>query len=523
MESGSPSHPQPGVRERVENIDPVLLLGPAAIVAFSFGLAGYWRARRRLTAWVVLVSLVAYFGAIAAKAVFQEATYGPLDSAVKGSPWALGPYFGLQTAILEVGLAYLLARYAVRKGVFHANDAEGYGISLALWENGVLLGGLTLVEYVAYYVVLSGQGPGAQQLYATLSQAAPSLFYAPSAAAALVGYSVLERVSSLLLHFSWGYLAVLAAVYKKRRLLAAALHMGLVDALVPFAGELGIGAFEAMLFAISLLCLLVALRGTRGAYRRASVEFAPTPTGPGTANLRRLIVTDFRRALSFGKVYVAIGMVLPLLLVAELTVVGKAPSGGTAGAQLPAILGELYPLLLPVFTVMGATGTLMIFASDRDKGVYEYMLAYGVDVSTVFWSMLVATLGLVTVVLGGSLLITVAALAATDPRALNLVFFELLALYTAPLSYVVAAFMAMAGMIWSQLTVRRSGVNSPVGVAPMLGVAPVLLVLLLALGPGSGHILYVVGGSVLVMAVAVAVMASLANSRMQRERFLSNA
>ena len=102
-------------------------------------------------------------------------------------------------------------------------------------------------------------------------------------------------------------------------------------------------------------------------------------------------------------------------------------------------------------------------------------------------------------------------------------FFELLALYTAPLSYVVAAFMAMAGMIWSQLTVRRSGVNSPVGVAPILGVAPVLLVLLLALGPGSGHILYVVGGSVLVMAVAVAVMASLANSRMQRERFLSNA
>lgn len=508
---------------RIENIDTVYFLGPVVVVAFSLGLVAYWRSKRRLTAWVLLFSVIAYFGAIGTKALVQALTYGPLDSAVGGNPWVLGPYFGAQTVFIEVGFAYLFARYAVTHGFLRANDAEGYGIALALWENGVFIAGLASIEYAVYYVTLSGSGTAAQQMFTTLSKDAPSLFYPAARALPLVGYQILERVSSLLLHFSWGYLCVLAAVYRKRLFLLAALPMGLVDFFAPFESSFSLGAFEALIFAIGLASVGVALALTHP-YRRASTDFVSPPAEEGSAHYWALVSTNFRRALSFGRIYVVMGMALPLLFIAELSVAGSAASAsGAAGGPSAAIVSQLYPLLLPVFVVLGASGALMIFASDKDKGVYEYMLAYGVDVSTIFWSMIAATLVLVTLVLAVSLALTVSVLAFTSASALSPIFAELVIFYTVPLSYAAAMFMTMSGMIWSQLTARRPGVNSPVGIAPLLGIAPILAVLVLAVGPGSSHTLYVVGAASIAMVLGVAAMASVANSRMQRERFLSNA
>jgi uncharacterized membrane protein YhfC len=259
----------------MENIDPVYFLTPLAVIAFSFGLVAYWRRTRRLTAFVLLFSLAAYFGAILAKAVFQYLTYRPpLFPTSGGNPFELGAYFGLQTVFFEVGGAYLVARYAVTHGLMRANDAEGYGISLALWENGVLIGGSLLISYAIYYATISsGSGAAGSQMFATLLQAAPSLFDPPSKALPLVGYAVLERISSLLIHFSFGYLCVLAAAFKKRAFLLAALPTGLVDFLAPFAGSLGTGAFEGIIFAIGLACVAGALALTRGQYRSQSTLF----------------------------------------------------------------------------------------------------------------------------------------------------------------------------------------------------------------------------------------------------------
>jgi hypothetical protein len=497
------------------------------VIAFSFGLVVYWHRRRRLTVFVLLFSLVAYFGAIFAKAVLQYLTYGPpFFPASGGNSYELGAYFGLQTVFFEVGGAYLVARYAASRGMLKANDAEGYGISLALWENGVLIGGTLLIDYAIYYATLSSRsGAAAVHMLATLLQSAPSLFDPPSSALPLIGYAILERVSSLLVHFSWGYLCVLAAVLEKRTFLLVALPMGLVDFFAPFAGSLGTGAFEGLIFAIALVCVAVALTMGRRANGTRALRASPLPV-EGSANLQSLFYTNFRRALNFGKVYVVIGMVLPLLVVAELSFAGNAVNGASAAGGAAAgstIIGQLYPLLLPVFVVLGASGALMIFGSDKDKGVYEYMLAYGVDVSTIFWSIIAAAMGLVTLVLAVSLVVTVGALAFTNAGALSVVFGELVILYTIPLSYAAAMLMSMTGMIWSQLTARRPGVNSPVGVAPLLGIAPVLVVLFLAIGPGAGHIVYVVGAASALMILAVVVLASVASSKMQRERFLSNA
>lgn len=502
----------------MENIDPLYFLTPLVVISFSFGLAAYWRTKRRLTLFVLLFSSFAYFGAIFAKYVIQSLTYAPFQTAVGTNPVALGAYFGLQTTFLEVGGAYLVANYAVSRGTIGANDAEGYGISLSLWENGVLLGAPLLLNYAFYYVTLSSGSEGASQLFAALNQAAPTLFDPPSTALPLIGYATLERFSSLLLHFSWGYLCVLAAALKRRRLLLLAMPMGLADFFVPLAGAMGTAAFEGLLLAVGLASLVVALGSTRGIRQAARPDLSSPPAPLGSANIRSIFYTNIRRAFNFGRVYLAIGILLPLLLVAELS----AASSTSASSAASRIVGELYPLLLPVFVLIGSTGALMIFASDKDKGVFEYLLAYGVDVPTIFWSTIVSALALVTVVLGASLTVTVVALSVTNAGALSVTFAELVLLYTIPLSYAATSFMSMAGMLWSQLTTRRAGVNSPLGVAPLLGVAPVMAVLLLALGPGAGMILTVVGAASMAMVWGVVIMAWVANSRMQRERFLSS-
>jgi len=459
---------------------------------------------------------VSYFGAIFAKAVFQYLTYRPpLFPASGGNPYELGAYFGLQTVFFEVGGAYLVARYAVSRGMLKANDAEGYGISLALWENGVLIGGSLLVDYAIYYATLSSRsGAAAVQMFATLLVSAPSLFDPPSSALPLIGYAILERVSSLLIHFSWGYLCVLAAVFKKRIFLLVALPMGLVDFFAPFAGSLGAGAFEGLILAIALACVTGTLSLARGKPVGQGKDFPRPPKEAGGANMGALFYTNFRRALSFGRIYVLIGMFLPLLFAVQVSAAGR-----TAGAS---VLDQIYPLILPVFVVLGSLGALMIFSSDKEKGVYEYLIAYGVDASTIFWSIIVATMGIVTLVLAVSIAVTTAALVATG-GTLSVGFGELILFYTIPLSYAATMFMSMAGMIWSQLTTRVAGVNSPAGIAPLLGVAPVLVVFFVATQVSSGYLLYIVGGVSIAMIWAVVAMASIASSKMQRERFLSNA
>jgi uncharacterized membrane protein YhfC len=141
-------------------------------------------------------------------------------------------------------------------------DAEAFGLGLAFWENGVLLGGTALVNAVYYYMVLSQGGPLAESTYSLLSTAQPQLFYPFLEALPLVGWGVLERVSSLLVHLSWGYLCVKAASQHRREYLLLALPMGLIDTLVPFVQILTIPVFETIVFILSGGCALAASYAT---------------------------------------------------------------------------------------------------------------------------------------------------------------------------------------------------------------------------------------------------------------------
>jgi len=243
----------------MQNIDPVYLIQPIIAILLSVGLVLYWhRARRRFTKTVLLYSLLAYAGAIAVKAIVQAATYPILQAIANGNPYALGAYFGVQTVVFEVGGAFLAASLLSSRNKLCVEDAEGYGLSLGMWENAGLLGVLGLLNLITIFVVIASGGTAAESL-STLSTLRPDLFYPPAQALPLVAYGILERVSSLLVHVSWGILVVLAACLHKRGFLLLALPMGMIDFFVPFANNENLALFELSLFAISLACLGVTL------------------------------------------------------------------------------------------------------------------------------------------------------------------------------------------------------------------------------------------------------------------------
>lgn len=255
----------------MQDFNPVILIEPVLFIAVGAVPVAYWRLRRKLAGTMLLFSLMAYAGAIALKEVVQAFTLNSVTVQYGAVSWQTGLYYGLQTCFFEVGLAYLVARYAVARKMMDASDAEGYGVSLGFWENAILIGALALVNITATYVMIA-EGLLPQSIYQTLVSSSPGLFYPTSQLAPLIALATLERVSSFLAHFAWGYLCVLSVCLKKPVYLAIALPMGLLDALVPFAQELPLWEFEGIIFALSLGFFVVSRVVTRSARRNSSQQ-----------------------------------------------------------------------------------------------------------------------------------------------------------------------------------------------------------------------------------------------------------
>ena len=242
----------------MQNIDPIYLLQPIIVIIIVVSLILYWYYKKSFTVLVLLYSLAAYGIAILIKILFQEFTINIVKNLNR--LYILGLYYGLQTMILEVGFAYLFAEYAISKQHMSEKDASGYGIGLAFWENGVLLGIVSLMNLIVLYLLLASGGQMASQTYNELMTAHPALFHSVTQALPVVGLGIIERISSIMVHLAWGFLTFNAAFYKKKKYLLLALPMGLIDFFVPFASSLGIVIFEALIFIIAVICLLVALK-----------------------------------------------------------------------------------------------------------------------------------------------------------------------------------------------------------------------------------------------------------------------
>jgi len=247
----------------MQNIDPLLILQPIIVIAFSVATVLYWRRRQGFTRDVLGFSLVAYGGAIAVKVVFQYLTAPSFMAGARGSLWLLGLYLGLQTVIFEVGGAFLVARFAVSRRRMKRKDGVAYGLGLAFWENCALIGASSLLSLAFYWITLSQGGVAAESLYSLLSTSQPQLFYSPLEALQAVGWGLLERISSLMVHLSWGYLCLKSAASRKNTYFFLALPMGMVDFFVPFVQILTVPIFELLVFMLAALCILATVYFTK--------------------------------------------------------------------------------------------------------------------------------------------------------------------------------------------------------------------------------------------------------------------
>jgi hypothetical protein len=278
----------------MENINPLFILQPVIVIAFSVALMLYWYKKRHFHSNIWLYTLIAYGAAIGLKYVVQIPTINLVSGA---GGVVLGAYYGLQTVFFEVGLAYAVAYFAVKRGNLDRRDAEAYGSGLAFWENVGFLSILSLVNLIAYYVILSNGGSLADLTYNQLVKGAPSLFSSNTEALGLVGIGVLERFSSALIHIAWGYLCVMAVLYHKKRLFLIALPMGFIDFLVPFAQQ-NVLLFEAVVFALAAASVFVAWFTTKELRKHSEMAYRGAfPTSPKKEEEESTLSTGSSRTL----------------------------------------------------------------------------------------------------------------------------------------------------------------------------------------------------------------------------------
>jgi len=143
----------------LENINPLFILQPLIIILFSVALIVFWKLRRSFRWMVLLYALVAYAGAIIFKNIVQLLSASTVIDSFGIHSAAFGFYLGLQTVVFEVGGAFVVAWFFASRGKLFAKDSEAYGLSLAFWENGALLGILPLINLISVYTILASNTP----------------------------------------------------------------------------------------------------------------------------------------------------------------------------------------------------------------------------------------------------------------------------------------------------------------------------------------------------------------------------
>jgi hypothetical protein len=230
-----------------------------------------------------------------------------------------------------------------------------------------------------------------------------------------------------------------------------------------------------------------------------------------------LLGITIRRSIVVGRAMLIYGTAMSLLLAFALSF---SSANGFSGG---------FPIILPIFASVGSMGGLTVFSGDRLKGVLEYLMAYGVSPRRLFLNVLLASLVLVTIVVAIALgvglgLFLARGNAITDVLALLILF------YTLPMSYTSAAFATTIGMYWSALSSPRAGMNSPVGLAPFIGILPSIATLggIVALGvlgivTSASSFIIVTSISLALIVTVVVVLLGMIGRLLRRERLLSQA
>jgi len=239
-------------------------------------------------------------------------------------------------------------------------------------------------------------------------------------------------------------------------------------------------------------------------------------TSRGEDDSRSLLSATVRRASVTGRFFLVYGTVLSLFL-GVLLAHFSGPSFSSS-----------FPLFVPIFGVVGSMGSLVVFTSDRTKGVLEYLIAYGYSPRRLFANVLLTTLLLVCIVVGvgvsGSLGVYFAeGHTVTSNLAIGV------GVYAVPMAFACAAFATTVGVYWTALSSPRQGINSPVGLIPFIGIIPSLATLFVIVamslsGPVSTDtLLLVLGSATGLVALFVLILLVSMGRLLRRERLLSPA
>ena len=238
---------------------------------------------------------------------------------------------------------------------------------------------------------------------------------------------------------------------------------------------------------------------------------------PTAANVSRsLLSVTVRRASITGRFFLVYGTVITVVLGVILARV-SGPSFASS-----------YPLFLPIFGVVGSMGGLVVFTSDRTKGVLEYLLAYGYSPRQLFANVLLTTLALVSIVVGIGVPVSLGVYFAEGHTVTSTLAIGM-GVYAVPMTFACAAFASTVGVYWTALSSPRMGINSPVGLIPFIGILPALatvfVITALSLsGPlSTGSLLLVLGSAMGAVALFVLALLLSMGRLLRRERLLSQA
>jgi len=238
---------------------------------------------------------------------------------------------------------------------------------------------------------------------------------------------------------------------------------------------------------------------------------------PDAARLpRSLLSVMLRRASISGRFFLVYGTVLSVFL-------------GVILAHFSASsFSSSFPLFVPIFGVVGSMGGLLVFTSDRTKGVLEYLIAYGYSPRELFANVLLTTLIMVSIVVGVGVTASLGVyFAEGNPLTSDLAVS--VGVYAIPMTFACAAFASTVGVYWTTLSSPRQGINSPIGLIPFIGILPALVTLFVIVsirlsGPlSTGTLLIVLGSAMGIVALLVIVLLVGMGRLLRRERFLSPA
>jgi hypothetical protein len=195
-----------------------ILIG--ALISIFIGIIPLFLVKRD---WkVILIAGVAYILAILGKDIIQLAFLSFFLTPQIPTYIA----YGILTTIFEPGFAYLFSR-------FIKENPKTYGIGLAFWENAILLGLLELP-----YAFIE-----------TTTTVLPLLLY-------LIIIKIMDRTSSLLLHYSWGISAYYSFWRKELKYIFTVAPLGMVDSLTAY-----VSLTHSSYFIVAIPLIIVSIVG----------------------------------------------------------------------------------------------------------------------------------------------------------------------------------------------------------------------------------------------------------------------